>query len=60
MNDIAALNSTRIVEAFLPESTNDAIEPLLALQSDKRQVQASVLVVETAEKMTGAVLDILG
>gem|GEM_PF-5736142 len=56
----AALNSVRVVEAFLPESTEDAVVPILALQSDKRKVQASALVIQTAEKMTGAILDILG
>ncbi len=56
----AEINSARVVNAFLPESTEDAVEPLVALQLDKRQVEASARVVKIGDEMLGTVLDILG
>lgn len=56
----AERNSTRAVNAFLPDSTEDAVEPLVALQLDKRQVEASAQVVKIGDEMLGTVLDILG
>ncbi len=56
----AERNSTRVVNAFLPDSTEDAVEPLVALQLDKRQVEASAQVVKIGDEMLGTVLDILG
>lgn len=50
----------RVVNAFLPDSTEDAVEPLVALQLDKRQVEASAQVVKIGDEMLGTVLDILG
>jgi hypothetical protein len=56
----AEINSFRVVDSFLPDSTEDPVEPLVALQADKRQVQASLRIVKTGDEMIGAVLDILG
>ncbi len=56
----AEINSARVANAFLPESTENPIDPLVALVRDKQQVEASLKVVKVGDEMVGAVLDILG
>jgi hypothetical protein len=55
----AERNSERVASAFLQEPTQDLVEPLVALQLDKRQVEASARVVKIGDEMLGTVLDII-
>ena len=56
----ASRNSERVIHSFFPDSDEDPIEPLVALQLDKRQVEASLQVIKTGEELIGTVLDIIG
>jgi len=56
----AARNAERVVRAFSPDSTEDPVGPLVDLQADERQVQASAKVIQTGDKLLGAILDIVG
>ena len=53
-------DAVRVIRAFSTESEEDPVSPLLDLQFDKHQVQASAKVVKVGSEMIGSILDILG
>jgi len=56
----AARDAERVVRSFEPSSTEEPIQPLVDLQSDRRQVQASTAVIRVGDEILGSILDILG
>jgi hypothetical protein len=52
-------SSSRVVEAFSASSTEDGAQALVDLKAAERQVQASAAVVQTAQEIQDATLDIL-
>lgn len=55
----AARDSERVVRAFTTNPEEDPVEPLLNLQRDARQVQASAAVIRVADELTRYTLDII-
>ena len=56
----AARDAARVVNAFSDTSTEDVATPLVDLQRDLFQVEASAKVVKIANDMVGSILDLLG
>lgn len=56
----AAESADKITSAFEPESTEDAVGPMIELAGAKRQVEASSKVVKVGDELMGAILDIIG
>ena len=59
----AAKNAQRVVDAFASQNREgeslDTVEPLIDLQQDKRQVQASAKIVKIGDELLETVLNIL-
>ncbi len=74
MNDISAIglqgmikgqenasrDASRVVNSFSGSSTEDVAAPLVDLQRDSLQVEASAKVVKLGNDMVGSILDLLG
>lgn len=56
----AAQSADRVTRAFLPESAEDPVEPLIELKQASNQVKASAAVVKVGDEVLGTILDILG
>lgn len=56
----SAQSADRITKAFLPDSTEDPVVPLIELKQASNQVKASAKVIKVGDEMLGTVLDILG
>jgi hypothetical protein len=52
-------SSARVVEAFSASSTEDGVQALADLKAAERQVQASATVIQTAQEIQDATLDII-
>ena len=58
----AARDAQRVTKAFSPENPEEstsAVEPIVDLQMDEKQVSASSKVIETGKRMIQSVLDLL-
>jgi hypothetical protein len=55
----AAIDSQRVVQSFLPEATEDPVQPLVDLKVDQFQYSASAKVVRIGEEMWRSTLSIL-
>lgn len=56
----AAESADKITRAFQPDSTEDAVQPMIDLAGAKRQVEASSKVIKVGDELMGAILDIIG
>jgi len=56
----ASQDAERVVKAFSSDNEEDPISPLIDLQFDKRQVEASTKVIKVGSDLIGSILDILG
>ena len=54
----ASEDAQRVVSAFSSSAPESAVDALVSLQADQRQVQASAVVVRTGDQLMGSILDI--
>lgn len=57
--DRAAANSQRAVQAFTPNSQEDAVRSFINLNQDALLVRAGVAIVKTGQDLAAATLDII-
>jgi hypothetical protein len=56
----ASQDASRVVQSFSDKTNEDPVVPLVDLQRDSFQVEASAKVIKVGNEMLGSILDLLG